>query len=143
MSDAVSAQGTYIGKGDGASPENFTEIAEVVSIGGPNETSDEIEVTHLRSTGGYREFLQSFKDGGECPLNLNFIPGNATQDAITGLRSEFQSGARKNYRITFPDTSTCLFAAFVKGIGTTIAVGDKLGLDVTLRIVGATYWVEV
>lgn len=142
MSEARSAQGTFISKGDGTSPEQFEEIAEVVSIGGPNETSDEIETTHLRSPGGYREFLQSFKDGGECPLVLNFIPNDETQDSQTGLRSEFQTGAQKNYRITFPDGTTCTFLAFVKAVGTAIAVGDKLSLNVTLRIIGATAWDE-
>ena len=142
MSQAMSAQGTFIGKGDGTSPENFAEIAEVASIGGPNETSDEIEVTHLRSTGGYREFLQSFKDGGELPLVMNFIPGDGTQDSLTGLRAEFQTGAKKNYQITFPDTTTCTFEAFVKSIGTPIAVGEKLSLNCTLRVVGATTWVQ-
>ncbi len=142
MSDAMSAQGTYISKGNGASPEVFTEIAEVATIGGPNETSDEIEVTHLRTVGGYREYLQSFKDGGELPLTLNFIPNNATQDSLTGLRSEFQSGAVKNYRITYPDTSTCIFAAYVKSIGSPANVGDKLSMECALRITGATVWDE-
>lgn len=140
--EAMSAQNTYISTGNGASPEVFTEIAEVVSIGGPNEKADEIEATHLRSPGGYREFIQSFKDGGEVPLELNFIPNNATQDSSTGLRSEFASGATKNRKITFPDGTTCIFAAWVKAIGTPIQVGNKLSLNVTIRVVGPTDWDE-
>lgn len=117
--EARSAQNTYIETGDGASPETFTELAEVKSIGGPNESQEELDATHLRSTGGYREFVPSFKDGGEIPMVLNFIPGNTTQQA---LRTEFATNPSptKNRRITFPDGTTCTFAAWVKSIGTPI-----------------------
>lgn len=139
---AMSAQGTFIGKGDGASPENFAEIAEVKNIGGPDEKADEIDVTHLRSPEGYREFIQSFKDGGEIPLTLNFIPSSATQDSTNGLRAEFQSGAIKNYQITYPDGTTCTFAAWVKQCGNAAQVGNALEFNVTLRMVGPTTWNE-
>lgn len=140
--DAVSTQNTYISIGDSASPNTFTEIAEVKSIGGPNEDSEELDATHLRSTGGYREFLQSFKDGGEVPLVMNFIPSDASQNSTTGLRKLFQTGATRGFKITFPDTTTCAFDAYVKAIGTPVAVGAVLELNATLRISGATVWDE-
>lgn len=142
--EALSSQNAYISTGNGASPEVFTEIAEVKHIGGPNEKADESDVTHLRSPGGYREFIPSFKDGGELPLELNFIPGNATQDSVTGLRYEFQQNPipTKNRRITFPDGTTATFAAWVKAIGTDLNVGNPMMLNVTLRIVGPTDWNE-
>ncbi|HEX8030274.1 MAG TPA: phage tail tube protein [Vicinamibacterales bacterium] len=134
MSDARSAQNTYFSTGDGASPEQFGELSEVVSIGGPNETADEIDVTHLRSQGGYREFIQSFKDGGELPLNLNFIPGDTSQQAMD---ADFASGTTKNRRITYPDGSYDSFAGWVKARGNSeIAVGSKLARTYTVRIVG-------
>lgn len=133
-SEATSAQGTYFSTGDGASPEVFTELAEVVNIGGPNETADEIDVTHLRSTGGYREFIQSFKDGGELSLELNFVPGNATQQAMD---ADFASGATKNRKITYPDGSYHSFAGWVKARGNSSTnVGSKLSRMYTVRIVG-------
>lgn len=142
MSEAMSAQNTYISKGTQTSPPVYTEISEVKNIGGPNESADEIDVTHLRSPGGYREFLQSFKDGGELPLELNFLPIDNTQDAVQGLRSEFASGEVKPYQITYPDGSTCTFDAWVKSIGNSAQVGEALMLNVTLRIVGPTTWSE-
>lgn len=145
MSEAMSSQGTYISTSNGDSPETFTELAEVTNIGGPNETSEEIDVTHLRSPGAYREFIQSFKDGGELPLTLNFIPGSISQGSIAGIRADYQANPQtvKRRQITYPDGSTCVFSSFVKGIGTAAAVGEKLSLDVTLRISGATTWTEV
>lgn len=140
--DAVATQNTYISIGDSASPNTFTEIAEVKSIGGPNEDSEELDATHLRSIGGYREFLQSFKDGGELPLVMNFIPGDASQNSITGLRKLFQTGATRGYKITYPDGTTCAFDAYVKAMGVPVSVGAVLELNATLRISGATVWDE-
>ena len=143
LTEAMSAQGTYIATGDASSPEGFTaEVAEVKNIGGPDEKADEIDVTHLRSPGGYREFIQSFKDGGELPLTMNFLPSDNTQDSSSGLRADFQSGAIKNRRIFYPDGTTCTFASWVKGIGTGAQVGNALELNVTLRLVGPTVWEE-
>lgn len=142
MSDAMSAQGTYISKGTLTSPPTYTEIAEVVSIGGPNESSEEIDVTHLRSTGGYREFLQSFKDGGELPLELNFLPINPTQDGQTGLRADFQSGTVYPWKITYPDGSYLTFDGYVKAIANSAAVGQKLTFNVTIRVSGVVSLTE-
>jgi predicted secreted protein len=137
--DATSSQDTYISVGDSASPNTFTEIAEVKSIGGPNEDSEELDATHLRSTGGYREFLQSFKDGGELPCNCNYLPGNATHQTI---RTLFQSGATRGWKITYPDTSYVTFDGYVKAVGSTAAVGAILEGSFTIRISGAVTLVE-
>src|SRR6185436_4037195 len=134
LSEAQSAQNTYFSTGNGASPEVFSELSEVVSIGGPQEKADEIDVTHLRSPSGYREFIQSFKDGGEVPLELNFLPGDTSQQ---NLRADFASGTTKNRRITYPDGSHSDFAGWVKAVGnSSTQVGSKLGMMATIRIVG-------
>ncbi len=137
MSDALSSQGTYISFGDSASPNTFTEVGEVSSISGPTPTAEDIDVTHLRSTGGYREFLQSFKDGGEVSVTANYLPGNSTQDGDTGVRSLFTSGATRGWKITLPDTTNIQFDAYVKSVGLTASVGAKLEFPFTLRVNGA------
>lgn len=142
MSDAMSTQGVYIGTSDGGSPESFDELAEVKSIGGPNETSEELDVTHLRSPGAYREFIQSFKDGGELPLTMNFVSGSASQLA---LLADYEANPQtvKRRRIFYPDGSTVTFSSFVKARNTPVAVGAVLELQATLRISGAVIWDRV
>ena len=51
--------------------EELTDITvgNLSSIGEVGGDSDEIDVTTLDSTGGYREFLQGFKDAGEIVLS--------------------------------------------------------------------------
>lgn len=142
MSEAISTAGARIGKGDGASPEVFTEISEVVSIGGPNPDSEEIDVTHLRSPDRTREYIQSFLIPGEIPLTVNLIPSDPTHDEVSGLIAEYNSGAIKNYQITYPDGSTDTFAAYVKTRGNPMNVGEALRATFTLRVTGTITFVS-
>lgn len=134
--DAISTAGAYISKQSDSSPADYIEISEVVSIGGPNPDSEELDATHLRSPARTREYIQSFLVPGECPITVNFIPGDPTHDEVTGLLSEYASGATKNYRITYPDGSKDEFAAYVKNRPTSFNVGEVLRMQFTLRITG-------
>jgi len=134
MSDGISSQGTYIMLGSGASPQTFAEIPECSTIPGPAGTSDELDFTHLRSTGGYREYKQSFKDNDDMTLECNYIPGDATQAA---LRALYLSGDVTGFVKHYPDGSTDAFDAYVKSASSPAAVGDKLKFTVTLRVTGA------
>lgn len=135
MSEAVSTQGVYIATSDSTgSPETWSELAEVVSIGGPNETSEELDVTHLRSP-GTREFIQSYKDGGELPLEMNFVSGSSSQRALLA-DYEANPSPVKRRRIFYPDGSTDTFNCFVKSRSKTMGVGAVLRLSCTLRITG-------
>ncbi len=140
MSDAISTQGVYFATSDSTgSPETWSELAEVKNFGGPNETSDELDVTHLRSPGSYREFIQSFKDGGELPITMNFVPGSASQAALMAEFEEEHQTVRRR-RMFYPDGSTSTFNAYVKARNTPVAVGAVLELQVTARISGPVIW---
>lgn len=141
VDEAMSSQGAYIETSDDGSPAQWTELAHVTNIGGPRETSEELDVTHLRSPGAYREFIQSFKDGGELPLTLNFLPSNSTQNAY---RADFEADPQpvRTRRITWPDGSTDSFRCFVKSVGRSAQVGQKLVLELTLRVSGPVTSIE-
>ena len=72
-----------IKRGDGGSPEAFTNIAEVTSIGEFRISKDMLEATHLESA--MREFIYGLKSGGQLPIECNFLPTDATQNAVAGL----------------------------------------------------------
>ena len=86
-SQAHAAYGTLIEADDGAG--NYTAIAEVVDITGPDQSRDTIDVTHMQSPNGYQEFIPSFKDGGNVTLTLNFLPFHPTQDDQTGIIADY------------------------------------------------------
>jgi hypothetical protein len=138
MSEAIAAAGTYLSLGNGVSPETFTEVAEVRTIGGPNPDSEEIDVTHLRSPARTREYLQSFLIPGEIPLTLNFIPNSTTANVDSAaLIALYAAGTVRNWTVTYPDGSVDAFAAYVKSCPRPANVGEALVMNPTLRVSGA------
>lgn len=133
MSDAISGVGTQFKRGDGASNETFTAIAEVNSITGPGMTRSFIDVTSLDSTGGWREFITSFRDGGTISLNMNY-----TMSGYNDMLEDFENDSSVNYQLVLPDTgnTTLEFAAYVTDLPMTIAMDDKIAMNVTMKISG-------
>jgi len=135
MSEAISAFGTTLKIGDGATPEVFTPIAEVTNVGGPGMSMDTVDITHHSSPGGWKEYTGGLLDGGEIKLELNFLPANATQESlITALSAR----TKKNFQLLFPDSAatTWDFSAFVTNFEPSAPVDGKLGASVTLKITG-------
>jgi predicted secreted protein len=95
------AQGTQLQAGDGASPEVFTTIAEILSIGGPSMSFGEVDVTNMDSTGSFREFIGGLGDAGKIEFTANYIVTHATQDSGTGLWARFLAKTVSNYRVVF------------------------------------------
>ena len=108
-------------------------IGALSSIGEVSLDSDEIDVTTLDSTGGYREFLQGFKDSGEISCS-GYHDGSAAQGVV---RTLYGSGASGYWWITFPDKTAVIFTAYVKGYQAgAFEVDGAVGFGLTLRITG-------
>jgi len=126
MSKAFAGVGTVFNRA--GSP-----IAEVNSITGPGMTRDFIDVTSLDSTGGYREFIAGFRDGGTVVLNMNF-----TIDTWGLMKADFENDAPVAYSIDLPDSdgTTISFNGLVTECPITIPTDDKVTADVTIKVTG-------
>lgn len=102
---AISSFGTLVKVGDGASPENFTTIAELKKITGPAMVAGVIDVTVHNSGTPWRRFISGLLDGGEVKLDLNFVPQNATHSYSAGLLQSFVNRTKGNIQIVFPDNA--------------------------------------
>lgn len=91
--------GTLLKMGDGASPEVFTAVANVVTLSVP-QTAGEVDATHLASTSGFREYKQGFKDA-TVSGTLHFDPDNTTHDDSSGIMAAFVNGTSKNFKLDF------------------------------------------
>lgn len=134
MSDAISGVGTQFKRADSDSSDpTFTAIAEVNSITGPNLSRGTIDVTSLDSTGGYREFIGGFRDGGEVSLEMNF-----TLDGYDKMKDDFESSVLRDYQIILPDTgaTTFEFSGLVTAIGMGIPLDNKVTSSVTIKVSG-------
>lgn len=139
MSNAISSFGTLLKIGDGGSPaENFTTIAEVTDIGGPEFTLATEDVTNHSSIEGWREYIGTILDPGEIQFSINFIPTEATHNPSTGLIKDMVDKTLRNFELVFPDSgsTTWSFSALITSFKSSEPVQGKLAADVTLRVSG-------
>lgn len=129
-SSAFAGVGTMFRRWSGAA---WVNIAEINSISGPSMTRDTIDVTSLDSTGGYREFITGFRDGGTVQLTMNFT--RATYDT---MKTDFESDDLQDYEIMLPDNENTSFefSGLVTEIPLEIAADDKVTATVTIKISG-------
>jgi predicted secreted protein len=128
--------GTLFKTGDGASPEVFTEIAEVTGVTPPNMARDTVDASHEQSPGAWREFIAGMKDGGEVSFDLNFIPGGTAAAALMAEYDLDGPDALKNRQVVFPDTSMFEFAAILTGFEPDAPLDDKMSAKVTFKVSG-------
>jgi predicted secreted protein len=111
-------------------------IAEVVGVQGPSATRDSIEVTHLTSDNGWKEFLGGLKDGGEVSFTLNWLSSNSGHVQIA---ADFVSGSLIAWAIEPSGVSAdaVSFSAFVSKFAPNADKSKQLDAAVTLKISGA------
>lgn len=132
MSAALAAFGTTLKRGAVA-------IAEVTKVDFPALKLDTVDVTSHASTGGWREFIGTLKDGGEFTADISYVPTSTThKNAAGGLLNDLSAGTAQTYSIVAPDVgaTTWTFSALVTGFKPTAPVDGKLGASVTFKVTG-------
>lgn len=136
-SNAISAFGTLIQRGNGAGPEVFTTIAEIESIAF-NIKVGSVDISNMSSPNGWKEFLPTMKEGGSFTLNIAYIPGDGTQNVATGLLGDLKNRVKRNFKLQFPDAGPTVwpFTAYVTDFNFTGKHDDALRATVTLMVTG-------
>ena len=94
----------------GVTPAVYAEVGEAVSIQPPQPTRETVDVTHLKSPDGTREFKPTLRTGGEASVTLNFTP------AAYAIASDlFMEDDTQGFQIQYPDGSTETFDGIVTG----------------------------
>ena len=127
-SNAFSGVGTVFQRWNGSS---WDAIAEVTAISGPTMSRETIDVTSLDSTGGYREFIASFRDPGTVQLTMNFT--NAT---YTTMKTDFENDTAQNYEIVLSDNTSLEFIGLVTELPIEVSTDDKVSSTVTIKVSG-------
>jgi len=130
---AAKSLGTTLTKTKSGEEASDLVIADLVSIGEIGVESDEIDVTTLDSTGGYKEFIAGFKDAGEVSLE-GIIKSETAMAAMLALA---ESQAIEEWTIETPSGSTWVFDGFVKGFKESEATVEGVrGFSGSLRVSG-------
>ena len=128
-------------KGGGATPA-YVAVGQVAEIGNIDVSADEVDVTTL-DAGDYRDYLQGFKDPGDCQLTVLFDPALAEQGSdADGLFGLFASGETRDWVIKFNSSdvggaSYGVFKGFIRdwSFGA-LNPDDPQEIQPTIRIVG-------
>jgi len=138
MTSAISSFGTLVKIGDGATPDAYTTIAELLDISGPNFSLGTKDVTAQTATGAWREFVATLLDPGEVTFDINFIPTENTHDVGAGLIKDMTNRTNRNFQVVWPDvgSTTWTISTYITGFVPKAPVDGSLGASVTLKITG-------
>lgn len=121
-----------------------TTIANISSIGGPNQTRDSADITTLASGTITKESVPGLVDPGEMTLELNYNETDAPVLTNTTV------GINRHYPIyfalDFPDVaataagtsagSSFCGQGFITALGHALDTGSKISQSVTLKLTG-------
>jgi len=134
---AVSGRGAQLKRGGLLSTDPYVNLHEVISFDAPNDSADEIEVTHLESPGGRKEYIAGMIDSGEATATLNWRPDVYAEQAL--LRSDAADRALRYWQFVLPSSmETITFRAFVKGMKPEVTANGALLMAVTFRVSTST-----
>ena len=130
------AKGVVIAVSDNVIP-TFFPIGQVFSLGGPSLSADTVEVSAHDSTKFYREFVNTFRDGGEVTLGLRWDPV-IHGELGDGLLAVFERDVETEFQITWPNAAADVwtFSAWVTGYEPSADFDAALEASITLKITG-------
>lgn len=136
MATASFTGGLTFKMGDGASPEVFTAIEEVRSLGGFGKTNPLIDATSHDSTA--KEYIAGLADGAEITvecLRVHESPASEQDDLITAVNN----GTTKNFQVILTNgtlSKTYSFAAVCLSWNITPSYDDANMISFSLKISG-------
>jgi hypothetical protein len=97
MSNAIIGTGILLKAGDGATPEVFTTVAEIVSLKPSSYSRNKVDVSNHNEAreSNILGMLRQSDVTGTC----NLVPSDATH---TLMRDDIKNNVKRNWRITYP-----------------------------------------
>lgn len=113
----------------------YTTIGKISKIQNTGSKADLADITNMDSPTIYREFLPTLADAGEVTFDMNFEPGDASQQV---LNTDFQAQTEGYYKIVLPGAlGNATFRAFVSSQDFDLPI-DKQGTKaLKLKVTGA------
>lgn len=123
--EAFIGYGAQLEVGDGASPETFEAVADVMEIVPGDMSTGIIPKTHLRSPEAHHEKLLGIRDSGPFTVRGNWRPTHESQSNAGGGAGSFTDGGliaiwrrreERNFRIVLADGSPATVWPFRGGV---------------------------
>ena len=132
------AKGVVIAVSDGVIP-TFNPIGQVFSLSGPSLSADTVDVSAHDSASFYREFVNSFRDGGEISMGIRWDPALASHgETGDGLLNLFERDVFTDIEITWPNPAADVWtlSIFVTGYEPSADFDAALEATVTFKVTG-------
>ena len=123
-----------------AAINKWLKLGEVNSITGPSFSKEQIDVTSMDTTGGYREFISGLKDAGEISFAMNFT--KPVYNAMIGVFNKVGESGKYDWSMVLNDATayasrSCFwFKGSVTGAPVQIPIEDKITMNLTIRASG-------
>ena len=119
--------------------DTLTQLDEIISVALPNSQIADVEATHMASPNRRREFIAGLIDDGEGTIEMNYVPGSATDHLIRPAPTD---GATRDYKVVLPVadgttwevTGDCI----VKGYERNVPIDDRMTATLTIKFTGAS-----
>jgi len=140
-SQALAAYGTLLTRGasaSGTTPNTFEAIAEVKSIKGPSTEVSVLDVTTHSSaaSGNFREKVPSLIDPGTIEFELNYVPTDAT---IQAIQDDMLARTKRDWQVLPAGTSQIIsFSGYVTAFPLQFPTDDVMSATITITLTGAT-----
>ncbi len=108
---------------------SLTDVAEVVSINGPQITFTDVDITNLQSANVFKEFMAGFGDGGTVVLDCNFTAAQMT--TLYGMVRVTQV-----WRVLFSNASKWDFSGYINAISTDIPLDEEINMPISIKVTG-------
>lgn len=125
--------GTKLYRDNGAG--TFAELSEIMDVSGPEVSQETVDATHMASPNGFTEKIAvGLRDAGDVTFAMNLIQDDASHGLLEG---DLLASTLSNYRLVYPSgTKRISFSAFVKSIGPSFPMRDKMVRNVVLTVTG-------
>lgn len=135
---------TEVGLGSGSefwldnASDSLTQLSEILSVALPNSQVEDVEATHMASPNRRREYIAGLIDDGEGTVEMNYVPGSAS-DVI--IRAALSDGNTRDYKVVLPvaDGSTWEVTGdcIVKGYERSAPIDGRMTATLTIRFTGS------
>lgn len=108
-----------------------TAVGQIVSIAGPNQSRDSIDISNMGSTGKWREFIPGMIDPGEATAEVIY-----DGTTVASLLAAQLTATANTILVTFPDAGTWQCAGFITALGHEIPFDDSIKQSVGFKFTG-------
>lgn len=135
----MTASTGFVGKGTTLQIDfgaGLVSVANVVGITQNGRSVDDVDFTHLGSTGRYREYQPGMADPGSLAFNLHFDP---TQASHLSIEAAISAGTTVTWSMDFSGAGKAkkvTGSGYLSGGDLSVAVSDPVGYAPSLRLSG-------